>query len=191
MRFSSYLLCREGHFYFQIKVPADLRRVFSANLIKKSLRTSNSKDAALLVGTWTKRVLSAFALIRSGALNEEQTCSLVETIIPRKRGSLAAETAKLPQTTSALPFSPPPSIRLSEAIKLYSSEHSPQWTPKTRLEFEWQLQLLLTVVGLRHNYAQERMEELQRNGMNYDDAKGTVAQEVGHFDKETTEAYLR
>jgi integrase len=45
--------------------------------------------------------------------------------------------------------------------------------------------------GLRHSYAQERMEELQRNGMNYEDAKGTVAQEVGHFDKETTEAYLR
>lgn len=45
--------------------------------------------------------------------------------------------------------------------------------------------------GLRHSYAQERMEELQRSGMNYDDAKGTVAQEVGHFDKETTEAYLR
>lgn len=45
--------------------------------------------------------------------------------------------------------------------------------------------------GLRHSYAQERMEELQRGGINYDDAKGTVAQEVGHFDKETTEAYLR
>lgn len=45
--------------------------------------------------------------------------------------------------------------------------------------------------GLRHSYAQERMDELQRNGMNYDAAKGTVAQEVGHFDKETTEAYLR
>lgn len=45
--------------------------------------------------------------------------------------------------------------------------------------------------GLRHSYAQERMEELQRNGMNFDDAKGTVAQEVGHFAKETTEAYLR
>ena len=45
--------------------------------------------------------------------------------------------------------------------------------------------------GLRHSYAQERMEELQRSGINYDDAKGTVAQEVGHFDKETTEAYLR
>lgn len=45
--------------------------------------------------------------------------------------------------------------------------------------------------GLRHSYAQERMAELQRNGMNYDDAKGTVAQEVGHFESNTTEAYLR
>lgn len=45
--------------------------------------------------------------------------------------------------------------------------------------------------GLRHGYAQERMAELQRNGILYDKAKGTVAQEVGHFDKETTEVYLR
>lgn len=45
--------------------------------------------------------------------------------------------------------------------------------------------------GLRHSYAQERMEELQRSGMHYDTAKSTVAQELGHFDKETTEAYLR
>ncbi len=45
--------------------------------------------------------------------------------------------------------------------------------------------------GLRHSYAQERMEELQRKGVSFPLAKGIVAQEVGHFDKETTEAYLR
>jgi len=45
--------------------------------------------------------------------------------------------------------------------------------------------------GLRHSYAQERMEELQLRGVNYEEAKGIVAQEVGHFDKDTTEAYLR
>jgi len=45
--------------------------------------------------------------------------------------------------------------------------------------------------GLRHSYVQERMEALQQRGMRYDEAKGTVAQEVGHFDKETTEGYLR
>jgi len=45
--------------------------------------------------------------------------------------------------------------------------------------------------GLRHSYAQNRMRELQASGMRYDEAKGTVAQEVGHFAKDTTEAYLR
>lgn len=45
--------------------------------------------------------------------------------------------------------------------------------------------------GLRHSYVQERMEELQSRGMHYEEAKGTVAQEVGHFAKDTTEAYLR
>jgi len=45
--------------------------------------------------------------------------------------------------------------------------------------------------GLRHSYAQNRMRDLQASGMTYDTAKATVAQEVGHFAKDTTEAYLR
>ena len=45
--------------------------------------------------------------------------------------------------------------------------------------------------GLRHSYVQERMDELQRRGMAYEQARATVAQEVGHFAGETTEAYLR
>jgi integrase len=45
--------------------------------------------------------------------------------------------------------------------------------------------------GLRHSYAQERMGELQGQGMNYKEALGTVAQELGHFSPHTTEAYLR
>lgn len=45
--------------------------------------------------------------------------------------------------------------------------------------------------GLRHSYAQERLDELQGKGMGYENAKATVAQEVGHFDSNTTEAYLR
>ena len=45
--------------------------------------------------------------------------------------------------------------------------------------------------GFRHSYAQERMEELQSRGYNFEVAKGIVAQEVGHFASSTTEAYLR
>ena len=45
--------------------------------------------------------------------------------------------------------------------------------------------------GVRHSYAQERMQEMQRAGYSYNDALGIVAQEVGHFSPHTTEAYLR
>jgi integrase len=45
--------------------------------------------------------------------------------------------------------------------------------------------------GLRHSYAQERMEELQQRGFVYKDALETVSQELGHFRPEITEVYLR
>jgi integrase len=45
--------------------------------------------------------------------------------------------------------------------------------------------------GLRHTYAQSRMEELQRNGFIYHEALGIVSQELGHFRPYITEVYLR
>lgn len=45
--------------------------------------------------------------------------------------------------------------------------------------------------GLRHAYAQERLDELQSLGHGYPDALETVSQEMGHFRAEITEVYLR
>lgn len=45
--------------------------------------------------------------------------------------------------------------------------------------------------GLRHSYAQERMNELQNEGYFRDTALETVSQELGHFRPEITEVYLR
>ena len=45
--------------------------------------------------------------------------------------------------------------------------------------------------GLRHSYAQERIEDLQREGHTYDSALGLVSQEMGHFRADITEVYLR
>ncbi len=45
--------------------------------------------------------------------------------------------------------------------------------------------------GLRHNYAQERMAELQGRGYRYPDALAIVSQEMGHFRADITEVYLR
>lgn len=45
--------------------------------------------------------------------------------------------------------------------------------------------------GLRHEYAQERMETLQGMGYEYRNALEVVSQEMGHFRPEITEVYLR
>ncbi len=45
--------------------------------------------------------------------------------------------------------------------------------------------------GLRHSYAQERLDELQLSGLSQDLALTTVSQEMGHFRAEITETYLR
>lgn len=45
--------------------------------------------------------------------------------------------------------------------------------------------------GLRHSYAQTRMDELQGSGLIYYEALGIVSQELGHFRPDITEVYLR
>ena len=45
--------------------------------------------------------------------------------------------------------------------------------------------------GLRHSYAQERLDELQRDGHVYNSALEIVSQEMGHFRADITEIYLR
>lgn len=45
--------------------------------------------------------------------------------------------------------------------------------------------------GLRHGYAQQRMDTLQGSGRLYEDALLIVSQELGHFRADITEVYLR
>ena len=47
------------------------------------------------------------------------------------------------------------------------------------------------VHGLRHGYAQRRMDELGDRGRSYPEALAIVSQELGHFRPEITEVYLR
>lgn len=45
--------------------------------------------------------------------------------------------------------------------------------------------------GLRHSFAQQRMNELQQHGYFYQEALGVVSQALGHFRPDITEVYLR
>ena len=61
------------------------------------------------------------------------------------------------------------------------------WSSASHHELGWSA----GIHGLRHNYAQERMDELQGSSFTYDDALTIVSQEMGHFRGDITETYLR
>jgi len=64
---------------------------------------------------------------------------------------------------------------------------SSAWSAASRQELGWSA----GIHGLRHSYAQERMDELQGRGQSYADALTIVSQEMGHFRGDITEVYLR
>lgn len=64
---------------------------------------------------------------------------------------------------------------------------SSAWSAASRHELGWSA----GIHGLRHSYAQERMDELQGRGQSYVAALAIVSQEMGHFRGDITEVYLR
>lgn len=66
-----------------------------------------------------------------------------------------------------------------------------QWSDSFRKAAERELGWSEGAHGLRHEYAQERMNTLQEIGYNYQEALEVVSQEMGHFRPEITEVYLR
>ena len=66
-----------------------------------------------------------------------------------------------------------------------------QWSDSFSKAAERELGWSQGAHGLRHEYAQERMNTLQENGYNYQEALEVVSQEMGYFRPEITEVYLR
>ena len=87
-----------------------------------------------------------------------------------------------------------PVTRMDRGIQLQSHYNLPggqrltsAWSKASKFE----LGRSTGIHGLRHNYAQQRMEELQSRGFYYSDALAIISQEMGHFRPEITEVYLR
>ena len=87
-----------------------------------------------------------------------------------------------------------PVVRTDRGIKVQSYFNisggiilSSAWSKASNFELGWSS----GIHGLRHNYAQERMDELQGSGFYYEDALAIVSQEMGHFREDITEVYLR
>jgi len=66
-----------------------------------------------------------------------------------------------------------------------------QWTDSFSKAAQRELGWSEGAHGLRHSYAQTRMDTLQGSGRNYEDALAIVSQEMGHFRADITEVYLR
>ena len=115
---------------------------------------------------------------------------------PRGRGELIREVAIPTALADRLEASrrKVPLERSDRGVKLKSYYDLPggqalsaTWSSASHHELGWSA----GIHGLRHNYAQERMDELQGSGFSYDDALSIVSQEMGHFRGDITETYLR
>ena len=87
-----------------------------------------------------------------------------------------------------------PVTRMDRGIQLQSYYNLPggqrltsAWSNASKFELGWST----GIHGLRHNYARNRMEELQSHGFYYSDALALISQEMGHFRPDITEVYLR
>lgn len=125
-----YLYQRGGCYYFWMKVPKDLRPLFPSPWLKRSLRTDDIKIAKNLLSNHTGKAKSVFSLLRSGILNDEQIITAVSSLFPEKPTNTKEVRHKL----------------LSEVFTLYVAELSPNWTSKSKQEFEKQFEVMLAIL---------------------------------------------
>lgn len=75
--------------------------------------------------------------------------------------------------------------------RVYDIGHGNAWSKSFTVASQREVGWSAGAHAVRHVYAQQRMDQVQSRGYSYDDARAVVAQELGHFRSETTEAYLR
>lgn len=137
MSYPAHLICRNGHFYYKIKIPIDLIRHFPHPFIKKSLKTTDldiAKSQHIVLEYQTRRV---FTLLRSGMLDDDTVRKMVLETMPSKVGKVSCTQGRMAANKNPL----------SKMIRQYMEFKAPQWTPKTKLEMRGVFRFLLEVMG--------------------------------------------
>lgn len=129
MFLSKHLTCYNGNYYYQAKVPVDLKHHFSRTFIKKSLRTNNLSDAKKLLVAMEYKVHKAFTALRSGMLSDEIVSQILLEIAPA-RNKIVNDGNKI-----------------SKVIRQYVTEKESGWTYKTKLEVVSCHKLILDILG--------------------------------------------
>jgi len=126
----THLIICKTHYYYQAKVPVDLKKYFACTFIKKSLKTTDLSEAKTMLIAMEYNIHRAFTLLRTGMLPDDIIRQVVEGIIPSKQKSSALK-GKL----------------LSGLVEQYVAEKTSGWTYKTRLEVMGCLKLIVDVIG--------------------------------------------
>jgi len=132
-----YMIRRNKIYYFRQRVPNDLEHLFPVKVIIRSLKTRDLTAAKLLMHSVQGKLETAFALLRTGFLDEEQTRTVVEALTSDDRKARRPSKEKRPHGQPLL----------SKIIKLYIQEHQPFWTKKTHMEYVCQFDILLRLLG--------------------------------------------
>lgn len=133
----SYLWKRNQTFYYRIKVPSDLLSLFPSPLIRISLKTRNLDAAKVSSANIHQKVQNGFALLRSGAIDNDLRALLVNGLLPSKKHFIV-KTVEEAHTHGPT---------LSQAIKAHFADRSPHWAEKTKMEFQCQYQVLVSILG--------------------------------------------
>lgn len=147
----SIFLHSSGRYYYRQHIPIDLRPQFNNREdIAQSLKTRHKDEAVILATMLQKRFEVAFTLIRTGFVEDDVLPSIFAATRLRHKKTLPSASCtkvELEVSPSPEPPTPPPERLLSSLFSMYVDEHKVGWKPKTLLEFEGWLRLLLLVIG--------------------------------------------
>ncbi|MFZ4858339.1 MAG: DUF6538 domain-containing protein [Desulfuromonadaceae bacterium] len=110
MFLSKHLTCYNGYYYYQAKVPVDLKHHFSCTFIKKSLRTCILSEAKTLLVAMEYKIHKAFTALRSGMLSDDYIKLVLNEIIPDR--------SKVVSTGN----------KITKVIRQYVAEKESGWT---------------------------------------------------------------
>jgi len=139
-----FLLCRNGHYYFRIRIPLDLSSIFPAPEILKSLHTKDRRVATIAASQLYVSVQEVFSLARLGFIIPNQARERLDALLGRSQVARGTKTppSDLPKThTSPL---------LSEVITEYVNDKKSGWTGKTKLEYNGYLRLIQDVLRIEN-----------------------------------------
>lgn len=130
MSLPAHLIRYNKRYYYQAKVPVDLRQHFACTFIKKSLKTADLHQAKTMLIAMEYHIHRSFTLLRTGMLPDDMVKLVVDSIVPNRQKA-AVVSGK----------------RLSGLMDDYVKEKESEWTYKTKLEVTGCHRLIMDVLG--------------------------------------------